>query len=365
MENNNAPINAKALLALNLQPPKFIISQILPPGLSILSGSPKVGKSWLALWMCHQISCGESVWEFETQKSAVLYLSLEDTLYRLSERLSHITDNPSENSYFDTNSDDISDELINRIKKFVHSTPQAKLIIIDTLQKIRNTASCYAFDYKEMNKIKSVADELKIAIMLVHHTRKSPASDPFKTISGSTGLTGSCDTMFVLEKSKRVEDEAVLHITGRDVEDMQIKLMFNRERKVWDFLSFGCNNENPTKNLIEAVIDLIAERKTFSGTASELITALNTVDESITVKPNIISRILNEHICFFEKHHKIKVEFNRTNYTRTITLSVSDDEPEIVPQSKQSSPSPKNRKRENDTDDFEQLNLGDEEKGFQ
>ena len=62
-----AVIDGKALLSLDVEPPKFIISRFLPTGLHMLAGSPKIGKSWLALWLCHQVATGSPVWEFETR----------------------------------------------------------------------------------------------------------------------------------------------------------------------------------------------------------------------------------------------------------------------------------------------------------
>jgi RecA-family ATPase len=190
-------IDGKSLLALECEPPKFIISRILPTGLSLLSGSPKVGKSWFALWLCQQVSQGLPVWEFETHKSAVLYLALEDTVDRLHFRLSDI--NPdgssgSEDNYFTTHAESVSTGLLEQLAQFIKTKPNTGLIVIDTLQRIRGGAdenrSSYAFDYEDMNKIKAIADSLKIAILLIHHTRKAPDSDPFNTISGTTGLTG-------------------------------------------------------------------------------------------------------------------------------------------------------------------------------
>jgi len=267
-----AVIDGKSLMALDVEPPKFIISRILPTGLSILSGSPKVGKSWLALWLCQQISKGEPVWEFDTLKCSVLYLALEDTVDRLHFRLSHITEDGSADSYFATK-----------------------------------------------------ADKLKIAILLIHHTRKLPDSDPFNTISGSTGLTGSADTMFVLEEAKRTENTAVLHITGRDVQDMQINLEFNRDDMVWRFVSFASGGDNPAGNLAAAVVTFISERKSFTGTATELLDGLKSVDDSINLMPNALSRQLKELDLTLSSRHRIQQKFGKSNGERYIALSIRDD----------------------------------------
>jgi hypothetical protein len=322
-----AVIDGKSLLELDCEPPKFIISRLLPVGLSILSGSAKIGKSWLALWLCQQISKGEPVWEFETRKCTVLYLALEDTIDRLHFRLSRITDDGSEDSYFATSADNLSGALIAQLDRFAKEKPDTGLIVIDTLQRIRGAATdknAYSLDYEDMNQIKFIADKLKIAILLIHHVRKMPDNDPFNMVSGSTGIVGSADTMYVLEKEKRVENKATLHVTGRDVEDMQLLLEFDREHALWRFLSFASGGEKPGETLIAAVAAFLSERKTFTGTASELLDSLKEIDGAVTLTPNALSRALKEHALTLEKRHSIQIKFSRTNAARTITLSLRD-----------------------------------------
>ena len=237
MENNDTfdVIDGESLLALDVEPPRFIVAKLIPTGLHLLAGSPKIGKSWLALWLCHQVSTGQKVWEFDTQKCGTLYISLEDTRDRLHLRLSRIAEHGSKDTRFTTNAGNLTGNLLTQIESFMKDYPDTGLIIIDTFQRIRDieAESTYANDYREIAKIKAIADKYRIAILLVHHLRKAPDSDPFNMVSGSTGLIGAVDSIYVLEKAKRIENAAVLHVTGRDIEDMQIKLEFDREPPVW------------------------------------------------------------------------------------------------------------------------------------
>ena len=79
MSERLSVIDGASLLALDIEPPRFIVAKFIPAGLHILAGSPKIGKSWLALWLCHQVSVGGKVWEFDTQTCGTVYISLEDT----------------------------------------------------------------------------------------------------------------------------------------------------------------------------------------------------------------------------------------------------------------------------------------------
>lgn len=133
-------IDCKSLLALDVKPPRFIVDRLIPVELHILSGSAKVGKSWLALWLCQQVATGGKVWEFETRGCGTLYLALEDTVDRLHFRLSHITDSGSEQSRFATEADNLSGALLAPLEKFLTDYPDTGLIVIDTLQRVRGVA---------------------------------------------------------------------------------------------------------------------------------------------------------------------------------------------------------------------------------
>ena len=80
-------ITAEELLSTPLPPVKWIIPDLLPAGLTLFAGPSKAGKSWLTLWLCLQVAQGKPVWGREIEPRTVLYLSLEDTLNRLQDRL--------------------------------------------------------------------------------------------------------------------------------------------------------------------------------------------------------------------------------------------------------------------------------------
>ena len=98
-------MDAEKLMTRPMQPLKFIVSELIPQGLHVLAGSPKIRKNWLALWICLQVSKGEKVWEFETHKSEILYLCLEDSFARIQSRLFEIADEAPSSLHFAIMSD--------------------------------------------------------------------------------------------------------------------------------------------------------------------------------------------------------------------------------------------------------------------
>ena len=234
-------VDAETLLATPLKPVPFIVEGLIPRGLHILAGSPKIGKSWLVLWLCLKVSEGEPVWEHKANRCGVLYLCLEDTYNRIQNRLFEITDTAPSNLHFAVMADVLGSGLEQQITAFLKQEPDTKLIVIDTLQRIRSvdmSSNTYANDYKDICELKKLADKHSNAIILVHHLRKHSDKDPFNMVSGTTGITGGVDTTYVLEKDKRSDNTAKLHVTGRDVEYMELSLRF--ENFVWECLS--CEN---------------------------------------------------------------------------------------------------------------------------
>ena len=194
-------MDAETLMTTFLPPTKFVVERLLPQGLHVLAGAPKVGKSWLALWLCLCVAKGDSVWDFQTHKGGVLYLCLEDSYARVQNRMFQITDSAPSTLHFANLAGSVGGGLEEQIKKFLNEVqPDTSLIVIDTLQKVRKQgdgANPYANDYRELSALKKLADEHHIAILLIHHLRKMSDDDPLNMISGTTGISGATDSSFV------------------------------------------------------------------------------------------------------------------------------------------------------------------------
>ena len=224
-------ITAKDLICLDISPLQELIEGMLAPGLYILAGASKIGKSWLVLQIAHHISMGIPLWDRKTIKSDVLYLSLEDTTRRIQARLLRICDGETGNISFATEAEIIGNGFEQQIIDYMKAHTSTKLIIVDTLIKVRNVScrsSAYADDYACMTVFKHLAERFNIAILLVHHTRKQESQDIMQMISGTNGIMGCADGAMILERPKRLLPEASLNMTGRDFEDAKILLRQNK-----------------------------------------------------------------------------------------------------------------------------------------
>lgn len=299
-----------------MKPIEYCVDGLISQGLFVLAGAPKVGKSWLALDMCLSIAKGEKVLGKETLCGHAVYLGLEDSLIRLQNRLYELTDEPSDNLHFAIMAESISNGLPEQIEYCRKRFDDLKIVVIDTLQKVRNESeSSYSSDYKELSVLKSLADKLGIAIVLVHHTRKCSDSDPFNMISGSTGLSGCVDGSMVLIESKRGSRKAKLHCVGRDIENQEINVVFENSR--WK-VSDDIKNVKPNYFSF-AVHDFMVTQKTFKGSATQLAEKLSALLYK-EVFSNRVKKDLIQH-AYDLQDYGVAFESKRSNGQRIIILN--------------------------------------------
>jgi len=227
-----ATIDGNMLMAQEYEPLQFAIEKILPHGIFVFAGSPKVGKSWLTLDMCQAISTGGKLWDFNATQGEALYLALEDKYSRLQGRLKQMEANRQDISrlHLTTAAFGMQSGLFEAVYNFIAKHPNTNFIAIDTLEKIRDggkTQDVYSCDYADMSKLRAITDKHKLTLLLVHHTRKMYDPDPLNTVSGSTGLIGAVDGAFVLVKDKRTSNKAKLIISNRDTESFCFDLRFD------------------------------------------------------------------------------------------------------------------------------------------
>ena len=318
-------VNADSLLYTSLDEAEFIIDEILPVGLHMFCGAPKVGKSWLMLDICIKVSKGESLWNLKTNRCDVLYLALEDTYLRLQKRLFKLTNEIESNFHIAIESNKIANGLLVQLEQMLKEYPNTRLVVIDTLQKIRkqNNDINYSNDYTEISLLKAFADKQKIAIILVHHLRKQDDSDVFNKISGTTGIMGCSDTTFILEKKSREDSVATLYVTGRDVEYQTFTLRFEDCR--WNLIERSFQKELEIKNAPEVINDVISfvnYKKYWQGTATELLSLIDKED----ITPQYLTKLLNEYSKTILVDNKISFTTSRTSNARLVTLKADIEE---------------------------------------
>ena len=313
-------VEAETLLYEPLEKPSFVVDGLIPTGLSLFCGSQKIGKSWLMLKLCLCVSQGLPLWDMQTKAGDVLYLCLEDTFFRIQDRLFRLTDEANRKLHFAVASCKLSDGLMVQLEDYLKVYPDSRLIVIDTLQKIRTASkdNAYANDYGDISLIKDFADRHSLAVVVVHHIRKQNDSDVFNKVSGTTGLTGSADATFVLEKETRASDTARLYCVGRDIEYQEFTLRF--QSCSWELVERkGLRQmiEESIPPVLFRVVSFMQGKVKWSGTATELLSEMAETDTA----PNVITKLLNEYRTTFLKENGLAYNHHRTKAGRNIILS--------------------------------------------
>ena len=278
MEMELSAVSGATLMELEFAPQEFVVRGLLPNGLSILGGAPKIGKSWLMLDLALRVAKGEPMWGMETKQGTVLYYCLEDTLQRIQQRLYCITDTAPDNVLFETATGTLETDLEEEIIGYLRKYPDMSLIIIDTFQMVRGNKGdpSYGSDYDDIQKLKRISDSQNVAILLVHHLRKMGDRDPVNKLSGTTGISGAVDCVYILDKSARLEDVATLTCTGRDIQQRELELRFDETNCVWNKISDDAEDE--TRKLppeMVAFVDFVKHISFYEGGNTQLAECFN------------------------------------------------------------------------------------------
>lgn len=254
-------VSAAELALREFPEPKWAVDGIIPEGLSILAGDPKIGKSWLALNVGIAVaSGGVALGSIEVEQGDVLYLALEDTERRLADRLRKLCpDGSPPRLAISTTCPAFDRGGLAEIDGWLLAAERPRLVIVDTLAKVRparkSNGDKYAEDYAAIAPAKAIADKYGIALVIVHHLRKMAAEDPLARISGTQGLSGSSDTILVLSRC-RFRFDATLFCMGRDVEEQELGMQWHADTCQWTVMGdTETAGRTPEK---QAIIDVLA-----------------------------------------------------------------------------------------------------------
>ncbi|MDD7940454.1 AAA family ATPase [Actinomycetospora lutea] len=235
---------AEELMRMTFAPPRWAVPGIVPEGVTMLAGPPKVGKSWLSMGLAVAVaSGGKALGAIDiTEAGDVLYLALEDTDRRLRDRLGKVLAGaplPRGRLTFSIQCEPLDAGGDERIAEWLEAHPDRRLVVIDVLARVRGRTdprgSAYDADYRVMSRAKRLADDYGVAVVVVHHTRKAAADDFLDLLSGTQGLAGGADGVMVLQRA-RGQADGTLHVVGRDVDEQELALSFSAEHGTWSLL---------------------------------------------------------------------------------------------------------------------------------
>ncbi len=224
------------LVAADFPEPEWLVEGLLPEvGLTVLAGSPKIGKSWFVFDLAADLAGSRATFlDCRIRTSGrVLYLALEDNWRRLKSRgLKLLQGNSAPNNlHLEIGWPRLDDGGDEKLRSWLKKHPDTRLVIVDVFVRIRQRSkggNIYDEDYSAMGPLKTLADEFGIAALAVHHTNQRQGLDNWmELISGSNGLTGTADAVMLLSKGGEGRADGRLRCTGRDLAEVDLALAFD------------------------------------------------------------------------------------------------------------------------------------------
>ena len=346
-------IRCDELMNMQLPPAKYTVEEILPTGLTVFAGAPKVGKSLFVLKLCLSVAKGENFWCYPTRKGTVLYMALEDSMVRLQSRLFSLADDGTSNLCIATRAPRLDEGLLDALKQFLLEHRDTRLIVIDTFMLVRAPAkssgqTMYERDYVEMHQFQQFALDNDISVVLVHHGKKAEESDPFKQASGSMGMTAAADGYLLLKRLDRAKQEGTLYVSGRDggTRDVQIKMTDDALWELAEEVEYEADSWNPyiravvlyltsQTNIAKLSVGTGKQRKecnTLRIQATELCDGINaylqlTGEEML--KPNMVKKKLIQYHTQLEELG-FRFESERTGNSRTLIFYLLLDRAKVL-----------------------------------
>ncbi|MCJ2043067.1 AAA family ATPase [Methylobacterium sp. J-078] len=236
--------NAAELRRMIFPPIRYVVPGYIAEGCTLLAGRPKLGKSWLMLEVGLAVASGGiCLGNTACDQGDVLYLALEDNRRRLQNRIDKVLGAFAEEwpaaMHYATEWPRAGDGGIEAIRDWIIAKENPRLVIVDVLAMFKpvrgSSESLYEADYAAIKGLQTLAGEFGVAIVVVHHTRKSNGADadPFEKVSGTLGLSGAADTTVILDRDG---SGATLYGRGRDIEEIEAAVTFDKASCRWSIL---------------------------------------------------------------------------------------------------------------------------------
>lgn len=287
VEPKSAPFSMADLVEKKFKPIQWVIPGLLAEGLAILSGPPKIGKSWMVMDFCIAVvSGGFALGHFQAIQGGALLGSLEDNerrlQSRLKKRLKHSGGANLDQFHAITTWKRLDQGGLNDLDEWLKDHPACRLVVIDTIQKIKakpssKNGNAYENDYESYGALQRLALQRQCSILLIHHNRKSDSKndgDPLEAISGSTGITGTMDTILMLRRPRGTAG-AVLTVTGRDIQDAEYGLSFDQALCGWTVTGKAAEVGLQDGSNASLIVEILKEQSGKMLTAQEIFDALD------------------------------------------------------------------------------------------
>lgn len=258
--------SAADLMHMHLPEPRWAVPGLIPEGMTVLAGKPKIGKSWLALQLAVAVAGGSSALDYaDAEQGDVLYLGLEDNPRRMQDRLKTLLLGGPAPARLTIAHEwpKLDDGGLDAIEGWLTDHRDARLVVIDVLARIKGggkgrNRNAYEIDYDAIAPVQALGKRYGVAILVLHHLRKGDADDPMDLVSGSLGQVGPADGVLILRRP-RTKPDGSLFVMGRDIKDeSDLAVQFTSSVASWRVVGKAEDIQisNERKAIIEVLRDI-------------------------------------------------------------------------------------------------------------
>ena len=257
-------VDMRSLMTEDIPPLKFAVKPILPEGLVCIAGRPKAMKRWQMLKLCFCVENGLNYLGHEVEQGNALYLALEDSKRRLKERTFKLKHNDVQNfPTTDIEAPYLNNGLEEDLQRWIDGVKNPKLIVIDTLARVKqrvsgfNKGTAYDQDNELLRRIQQLAITNGVCIAFITHLSKAQQDYSFDKITGSVGLQGMTDAMWLIDRGDNSPNASITG-RGRDILDFQYAVKWNDETMTYDFVGnkFEIELNENRKMILDAMKEL-------------------------------------------------------------------------------------------------------------
>ena len=257
-------VDMRSLMTEDIPPLKFAVKPILPEGLVCIAGRPKAMKSWQMLKLCFCVENGLDYLGHNVEQGNALYLALEDSKRRLKERTFKLKHNDVQNfPTTDIEAPYLNNGLEEDLQRWIDGVKNPKLIVIDTLARVKqrvsgfNKGTAYDQDNELLRRIQQLAITNGVCIAFITHLSKAQQDYSFDKITGSVGLQGMTDAMWLIDRGDNSPNASITG-RGRDILDFQYAVKWNDETMTYDFVGnkFEIELNENRKMILDAMKEL-------------------------------------------------------------------------------------------------------------
>lgn len=245
------------LLRREFPPIRYLVEEVIPEGLSLLVGPPKLGKSLLCLNIATAVvTDGKALGKAEVLPGRVLYIDLDGSVRGTQRRLEALLHGKGKAETLEDlrrleyypefpnhAPGEDREDAVSYLRAFLDRYEDTRLVVVDTLADVRSKTSgqrsMYETDREALTPFRDVLQEHDASGIFVHHTNKRSSEDAIQKASGSTGLTSAVENVLFMQKAGK--DEAELKVRPREEEERAFSLSFDNHLMTWSL-------EGPAEN---------------------------------------------------------------------------------------------------------------------